>query len=714
MPVKTYSQSIILKVLYTFDDRTTFLVRSARPITSKIIEVPPSSPDLSSTTVGNPRPIGCIDLRKCVSLVSTTSPEWFQKDSDYSVYSKDVVEPGQPYVAYGMWTKLRDRKSPVIITGRLCKNVVSLYSGSGSVDTLEVRLRFCALKMAKIASNNKRKTSTPSESLGTVAKKRRKTVVNQLINSSLRSSGVGSNKAQLATRTQSLPFISEHSLAHRILVSDMKKQTKKNTEELDARGEPISRRFSNFQKLMKSDSQPVRAGRSKSFIKSVVKIGDVSTIAKPRRHHITIQKCINCASTTNPPYKFHRSGIYEFGNAGLLCHTCHDLEQSGDIEALRKRGSLGAKGLFDKAYSSKHRVKTQVQRQSKSSPMLCSSPMSIARSLSSRRGTPRISSDDLPGMSSSQNQLTDVDPVYHPVRKSLTSVAASKKQLLAAAVNGNSLKMTPSISDSSSPMAVASDSTETAEDEDDDTPLNATKLNTTLIQIDDDEKENLPPTFPKSQQSVAPIQATSGADISPSIQRIIDAFANPEQQSTSSPVKSPVTNNGDWVNSFFDFFQNDAQLNGTTGQLNIIGDTSEDPEISRVLCSKPVSPSRTEKLDDKTPTIKSDVASTDETNNPDTVKTQADNSNTPGSVFDQLLEAAKQPEDLESDPNRMQKPAQRSAIAMPSSPYFNMADDTSSMKDPDTSRTCKLSSVRGWGVSSSPTTEPISPSSGMK
>lgn len=139
-PRQPYNKNVILKVLYTFDDRTAFLARSSRPLNAKMITLPPQPPHNSSL-------IGCIDLKKCLNLVQLSSPELFQKDMDYSLYYKDIIEADEPFVGCGLYSKLTsDKKLTVLITGRLCNNFISLYSGNSATDTLEIRLRFCQVK----------------------------------------------------------------------------------------------------------------------------------------------------------------------------------------------------------------------------------------------------------------------------------------------------------------------------------------------------------------------------------------------------------------------------------------------------------------------------------------------------------------------------------------------------------------------------------------
>lgn len=812
MSFNSYSQKVILKVLYTFDDLTTFLVRSQKPIEAKLIKLPnkPCPAENFSESI-----IGCIDLRKCFDLVSSSSPEWFEKGSDFSVYSKDVVEPGQPFVAYGLWSKLKDKKAPVIITGRFCKSVVNIFASQGNVDVLEVRLKFSELengstngttsgghpkKRCGVSNNLKHSSLMSSNSNYPSEFKKRKTIRNNRA-AAIRST-LDFDRAPLATRTQSLPFISEHSLAHRILISDMQNDQGKGAgEELDARGEPISSRFSSFQKLMKPNSPPTRAKRTKSFMRSVVKIGDVSTLGKPRKkRHQVVQKCVNCASTTNPPYKFHRNGIYEFGNSGLLCSSCHKLKQSDDIKGLRKRGSLGAKGLFDGPYNkfttttsgtsgkskpgishsasefrTRPKVTKNVEPEVKSSPFLYSSPTATSppnphKSKFHRIKTEALDSsvkdspDDLPGLSSYQTQLTDIDPVYHSVPKSRL-----KADIIMP-------------SDSTSHIEIENDASTCNSTSDDDAPINATKLNTTLIPLEeDDDKENMPPNHGKLTQATPKAKQTitcpeGEVQLSPSLQRILDSLSN--QSGGVSPTKKEASN--EWVNSFIDFFDEakngeiakSLQISGN-GIDNISDSNIGDAEVQRVLGSSPngvdSSPEGDNTKFEKTPKDSVDILPAVDAN-ADTVKTQDEpDLDSPASIFSQLLEAAKQPSksvlaeqgqvngvvnstlssppqtarvcgsnadsdsivsceigetrkavsldeacNIRSEHQKAPDDGSHHDLVMPSSPYFVNQIDTSSRCDTDSSRIDKFSSMTNLPTVSSPVTDLSSTISSMK
>ena len=119
-----FDKNVNLKVLYTFDDKNIFLARSNNPIQAKIITLPNQPPH-------NGMEIGCIQLKQCLDLLHSISPEWFQKGMDYSIYYKDIIESGEPYVGSGLYSNLNNN-SNTIITGRLSTNFLNLFQGSNS------------------------------------------------------------------------------------------------------------------------------------------------------------------------------------------------------------------------------------------------------------------------------------------------------------------------------------------------------------------------------------------------------------------------------------------------------------------------------------------------------------------------------------------------------------------------------------------------------
>ncbi|ODV87325.1 hypothetical protein CANARDRAFT_5872 [[Candida] arabinofermentans NRRL YB-2248] len=663
-----YNQQVILKVLYSFDSTTTFLVRSSKAISSKVIQLPSKQPYNGTT-------IGCIDIKKCVGLVSEMSPEKFLQNTDYSIYSKDVVEPDEPFVGHGLYSKIIDKRVAVLVTGRICKNFVSLYtSGAQAADTLEVRLRFNIVedkdqikKMPpanSVAKSKKRKqpntsqfsddsNSSPiniqSHDTNTfqepITKRRSSaittvlpsTVSNQNAISQMKLHNKNLNAPELATRTQSLPFLSQNSLAHKIMLSDM-------TNKEPSREEDIASRFSSFSKLMKTDDVPTKANRSKSF---VPKISEQNKQQQQRQAQP--EKCVNCSSTADPPYRFHKEGIFEFGNSGLLCCICNDLQSKNDTFDLRNRGELGSKGLLNGPYSktllsnatnnqlqqtqNANRKKAKTTRKKSTADDIISSPATISYSspleatalakskMKNRSGsaiqttlrqqpvatyqTPvktdnitadwsnlvnslemqrlmNLSSeiDDLPGRQQNQRMLTDLDPIYHS--KAPTSSSAAAISSPQESISRQQQITGPDSTDSTN----IDDESDTGEDQ----PINATKLNTTLIPFDDDDKENNPPfnayhisgnSHKKDDLEDQPPLSLLVHEISPSIHRLIESFTQIEER--GSPSKPGDGSPSFWINDLFthDEAAEDEEQENLTKDLEM--NNVDDLEILRVM-----------------------------------------------------------------------------------------------------------------------------------
>ncbi|KAL9611943.1 MAG: hypothetical protein Q9167_003430 [Letrouitia subvulpina] len=134
-------RSMRLKVLYTFDDenKTNCLARW------------PHNIDIRTAYLDENTQIGVIELKTCIQAIVAASPELVAKlGQDYTVYAYDYSEYETPLVGQGMlsWVLASSSSTPsapahqsrTIVTGRVCKNIMGLFSSS-SQETLEVKLR---------------------------------------------------------------------------------------------------------------------------------------------------------------------------------------------------------------------------------------------------------------------------------------------------------------------------------------------------------------------------------------------------------------------------------------------------------------------------------------------------------------------------------------------------------------------------------------------
>ena len=130
-----------MKVLYSFDNenKTNCLARWPQAI------------DVRTAYLDENTQIGVIELKLCIQAIVAASPELVAKlGQDYTVYAYDYSEYETPLVGQGMlsWVLASSSSTPsapahqsrTIVTGRVCKNILGLFSNS-SQETLEVKLR---------------------------------------------------------------------------------------------------------------------------------------------------------------------------------------------------------------------------------------------------------------------------------------------------------------------------------------------------------------------------------------------------------------------------------------------------------------------------------------------------------------------------------------------------------------------------------------------
>lgn len=128
-----------LKVLYTFDTESKNNCLARWP---HVLEI-------QTAFVDDLTQIGVIDLKICLQALTSSSPELLsQDDVDYTIYAYDYSEEGTPLSGQGMLSSVFHPDNQIdaadisakVITGRVTKNVLGLFSGNGQ-ETLEVKLR---------------------------------------------------------------------------------------------------------------------------------------------------------------------------------------------------------------------------------------------------------------------------------------------------------------------------------------------------------------------------------------------------------------------------------------------------------------------------------------------------------------------------------------------------------------------------------------------
>jgi hypothetical protein len=584
-------------------------------------------------------------------------------------------------------------------------------------------------------------------------------------------------------------------------------------EEVDSNGESISSRFSNFSKksTMDDDSIPTKAKKTKSFIQSVVRIGDnaIEVNTKPQKSSTTKQ-CVNCLTAKNPPYKFYRDGLFEMANSGYLCITCSTHHNNNDTKLLRERGQLGARGLLDGPYAVNNvNASTSKPRRTKkrtafganlgvagssnsssllasSSPIIESSPMAL-NSVAASRKRPQLIQQQQQQHQQQQQQLSVSMSMAMPDYasedlmdllkldanfghfKSMsmldTQVNANVSASASANTNPNGLDSIDDIfrapiakfNSSSNPSAASSNGNSknnTPGDDDyykdiDNVPVDAMKLNTTLIPLEDDtmeeNKENCPPPPLQGQsqgqvQGQEPLQRTmlkaipESSFISPSIQRIIDSFsAAADTNGTDGEVgpSSPTKEANEWNYDFFE--EHERTTNNASGrsngdamnssQVDALHTECDDPEINRILGID--TSTSAQKQQQQHPrqgesiSVDVDVTPRDPGTNTQQQESPTHASTKDGNITKTQTQIHTPAEDAKSGTplQKMKRLAKPSRVAMPSSPFFQISnedddddddghrhDDNGDEKTADTT----LATMAHWAATSSPVTEPMS------
>ncbi|KAF2156584.1 hypothetical protein K461DRAFT_272635 [Myriangium duriaei CBS 260.36] len=141
-PFDIPSRPMRVKVLYTFDNDNQTNCLARFPDVLKIPTIP----------IDDVTQIGLIELRQCIRAIVAASPELVARLSqgDFTIYAFDYSEYETPLVGQGMLSTILAANSPTptapahqsktMITGRVCKNIMGLFS-NGVSETLEVKLR---------------------------------------------------------------------------------------------------------------------------------------------------------------------------------------------------------------------------------------------------------------------------------------------------------------------------------------------------------------------------------------------------------------------------------------------------------------------------------------------------------------------------------------------------------------------------------------------
>lgn len=141
-------QRMQVKVLYLFDNSSTvFLSRSKARYSVKVAQI--SNADNELVT------LGAYDLKLCVQQIVSSSPEKFRLDTDdFAVYHQDITEqPEEPFVLNGVMSEVLAAGKQNLIPGRVCQNLSASFLFGDKAQalglTLEIRLKLHATERAQ-------------------------------------------------------------------------------------------------------------------------------------------------------------------------------------------------------------------------------------------------------------------------------------------------------------------------------------------------------------------------------------------------------------------------------------------------------------------------------------------------------------------------------------------------------------------------------------
>jgi len=120
------------KILYTFDTAHQ-LVCIARPASELVAHIIPSDSNIC---------VGLVDLQACVSAICVASPELISDHcTDYTIYSKDLIETGEPLTGHGMLRKVLAEGNELVM-GKIALMPEMKDGKWAQVEVITIGLRF--------------------------------------------------------------------------------------------------------------------------------------------------------------------------------------------------------------------------------------------------------------------------------------------------------------------------------------------------------------------------------------------------------------------------------------------------------------------------------------------------------------------------------------------------------------------------------------------
>ncbi|OLL21917.1 Protein SPT21 [Neolecta irregularis DAH-3] len=121
-----------VKILYTFDAAHQ-LICIARPASELLAHIIPSDSNIR---------VGLVDLQACVSAICVASPELISDHcTEYTIYSKDLIEVGEPLTGHGMLRKVLAEGNELVM-GKIALMPEMKDGQWAQVEVITIGLRF--------------------------------------------------------------------------------------------------------------------------------------------------------------------------------------------------------------------------------------------------------------------------------------------------------------------------------------------------------------------------------------------------------------------------------------------------------------------------------------------------------------------------------------------------------------------------------------------
>ncbi|RLV85450.1 hypothetical protein JA9_001875 [Meyerozyma sp. JA9] len=146
-------QRMQVKVLYSFNDNpTVFLSRSRQQHSVKVVQLPAGENEDQVSTLGAFDLRSCVN-----QITKSSPENFNLQAEDYAVYYKDITEqPDEPFVGNGVLSSLMGSAKSHVVPGRVCQNLSASFlfgDKNSSSLTLEIRLKLHTIEKSQETSS---------------------------------------------------------------------------------------------------------------------------------------------------------------------------------------------------------------------------------------------------------------------------------------------------------------------------------------------------------------------------------------------------------------------------------------------------------------------------------------------------------------------------------------------------------------------------------